>query len=178
MSLGAGLCRSLASAQCVLTSISASMRSASLAAELVSASIASGPSGDPIVASAHRMQSTLSVVKRGAHRGISASTALRYTSGGGVPILAHAHRHCDRFIADAIPPRFCAALCSSSAATMSSGALAPIRAIAHSRFDVSWPSNDRTFSRTASNTDAMNTSSGVYSMCAAPSTTFVSSCAR
>ena len=120
-----------------MTSISASMRSASLAAEFVSASIASAPRGAPIVASAQRMQSTLSVVNRLAHRGNSASTALTYVSGGLTPILAHAHRHWERFSADAIPPRFCAALCSSSVETNSSGALAPILASAHSRLLVS-----------------------------------------
>ena len=113
------------------------MRSASLAAEFVSASIASAPRGAPIVASAQRMQSTLSVVNRAAHRGNSASTALTYVSGGATPILAHAHRHWDRLSADAIPPRFCAALCSSSVETNSSGARAPTRASAHSRLLVS-----------------------------------------
>ena len=77
--------------------------------------IASSRSGVPSVASAQKTQSRFSGFMRDAHLGISRSTACTYAAGGGRSIFAHAHRHCERFNTLAMPPRFCAADCSSSA---------------------------------------------------------------
>ena len=97
------------------------MRGARRAAALESAIRASSLTRAFIDANAQRTQSRCSGWSREAHRGISASTARKYASGGRMSSFAHAQRHCERFAPDAIPPRFCAADCSRSASNRSRG---------------------------------------------------------
>mmetsp|Transcript_10218 Transcript_10218/g.37850 ORF Transcript_10218/g.37850 Transcript_10218/m.37850 type:complete len:282 (-) Transcript_10218:492-1337(-) len=151
------------------------MRSPRRAAAVVSEDMASVFRGVCSDASAHNTQSTFSKFKREAHRGISLSTAAMYCAGGVLLSLAHAQRHWDMFSGDEDPPRFCAASRISRPSMTSPGGARPIRAHAHSRLDVSCPSNEVRLSKVARMAWSKKTAPGSNSRYANPNNTFDSS---
>eukprot|EP00982_Pelagococcus_subviridis_P000969 8076-Pelagococcus_subviridis.AAC.3 len=87
-------------------------------------------------------------------------------------------RACERFSADAIPPRFCAAHCSSSDVVSSNGGGRFNRAQHHRRLDVSWPSNCLRLSLAEAYVACMKSAPGSCSSSTRPRSVLASSCAR